>query len=149
MELSPKAWSSSWKVAATMPTPHLLLVDDSPTIRNILRIYLMNLGCQLHEADSGLTALAVLDKHPISLVISDINMPGMDGLALVRKIRADTRASVRSLPVLMLTGEKDEQLLRAADELKVEGRIKKPVSATDLVREVKRVLDALAAAQAG
>ena len=63
---------------STPQVTNVLLVDDSPTVRNIVKIYLMNLKVSTVEADDATRALQILRLVPVSLVIADINMPGMD-----------------------------------------------------------------------
>src|SRR5262245_40079731 len=72
----------------------ILIVDDSSSIRSILKVYLMGLEAEVLDAESGERALKLARLLPLSLMIVDINMPGMDGLTLVDKVRHDSRASV-------------------------------------------------------
>ncbi|MDR7505832.1 MAG: response regulator [Armatimonadota bacterium] len=91
----------------------ILIVDDSVTVRALVRGTLQADGHQVLEASDGHAALEMLEKTPLDLVITDVNMPELDGLALLRAIRSDPRH--RYLPVLVLTTE-------GSDEMKARGR---------------------------
>jgi two-component system chemotaxis response regulator CheY len=118
----------------------ILIIDDSPTIRNIIKVYLMGSQFEFVEADGGERALQLARLMPIHLVIADINMPGMDGLTFVRNLRNDERAEVRSLPVILLTGEKSEQLRTQGLKAGANEFIRKPVSSAGLIEAVNRLL---------
>lgn len=92
----------------------ILIVDDSPTTRRYVRAELEQLGHVVLEAADGAAALQLLERERPALVISDVNMAPIDGLALVVRIRE--RFSRSELPVLMLTTE-------AGDDLKAKGRV--------------------------
>ena len=84
----------------------VLIVDDSAAIRKILQRVLIQaevpLG-QVHEAADGVEALEKLITHPVGLILSDINMPNMDGIELLTKLKADE--SLKSVPIIMVTTE--------------------------------------------
>lgn len=84
----------------------ILVVDDSPTIRQLMRVYLMKLKLEIIEASDGVEALEILRSRPVSLIFSDVQMPRMDGFALLEVVRAEFGA----LPFVMLTMEKDQGL---------------------------------------
>lgn len=93
-------------------TQTVLVVDDSDTVRRMLRWVLTPLGVRVLEAANGALALEALDREAVDLVIADLNMPVMDGIELIRHLRAlPARAD---LPVLMLTTEAREQDVQAA-----------------------------------
>ncbi len=126
-----------------MSTPHstnVLLVDDSPTVRNIVKIYLMNLKVSTVEADDAARALQILRLVPVSLVIADINMPGMDGITFVKEVRASTMPQVRSVPILLLTAEKNVDLRQRGTEAGANAFIQKPVSHHELTETVRQFL---------
>jgi two-component system chemotaxis response regulator CheY len=93
-------------------TRTVLVVDDSETIRRMLRWILTPLGLRVLEAENGARALEVLDRDAVDLVVADLNMPVMDGLELLRSIRALPARAL--LPVLMLTTEDREADIQRA-----------------------------------
>nr|WP_225937773.1 response regulator [Myxococcus sp. RHSTA-1-4] len=117
-----------------------MLVDDSPTVRNIVKIYLMNLKVSTVEADDATRALQILRLVPVSLVIADINMPGMDGITFVKEVRASQMPQVRSVPILLLTAEKNTDLRQKGTEAGANAFIQKPVSHHELTETVRQFL---------
>jgi two-component system chemotaxis response regulator CheY len=91
----------------------VLTVDDSRTMREMVAFTLKGAGYEVVEANDGQHALTVLGNDKVDLVIADLNMPIMDGLTLIRKLRATPQ--YRTTPILMLTTEAD-------DKKKAEGR---------------------------
>ncbi|ATB50159.1 response regulator [Corallococcus macrosporus] len=119
---------------------NVLLVDDSPTVRNIVKIYLMNLKVSTVEADDATRGLQILRLVPVSLVIEDINMPGMDGITFVKEVRASAMPQVRSVPILLLTAEKNVDLRQRGTEAGANAFIQKPVSHHELTETVRQFL---------
>jgi len=117
-----------------------LVVDDFSTMRRIIRNLLHDLGyADVTEADDGLTALPLLQQGTFDFLITDWNMPGMQGLDLLKAVRADERLA--SMPVLMLTAEsKREQIVEAA-QAGVNGYVIKPFTATILKEKIDKILD--------
>jgi two-component system chemotaxis response regulator CheY len=104
-----------------------LIVDDSNTMRKIVTRSLRQAGLdfdEILEAGDGLEALAVLRQGKIDLVLSDINMPNMDGLAFLREKAAD--AGLNGIPVVMITTEAGNDVIGEAKSLGAVGSIKKP-----------------------
>jgi two-component system chemotaxis response regulator CheY len=124
----------------TTHSTNVLLVDDSPTVRNIVKIYLMNLKVSTVEADDATRALQILRLVPVSLVIADINMPGMDGITFVKEVRASAMPQVRSVPILLLTAEKNADLRQKGHEAGANAFIQKPVSHHELTETVRQFL---------
>ena len=93
----------------------ILIVDDFSTMRRIIKNLLRDLGFNnTSEADNGQTALPMLKTGKFDFLVTDWNMPGMDGLSLLKAVRAD--ANLSSMPVLMVTAEaKREQIVVAAE----------------------------------
>lgn len=112
------------------PELHFLVVDDVPTVRHIVITFLKKLGhTRVSEAEDGEQALKLLlsgdaPGMPISFVITDWNMPGMNGLALLQAIRAT--AHLQHLPVLMITAEMEATNVVAATQAGADGYIAKP-----------------------
>ena len=125
---------------STPQVTNVLLVDDSPTVRNIVKIYLMNLKVSTVEADDAARALQILRLVPVSLVIADINMPGMDGITFVKEVRASSMPQVRSVPILLLTAEKSTDLRQRGTEAGANAFIQKPVSHNELTETVRQFL---------
>lgn len=119
---------------------NILVVDDSPTVRNIIKIYLMNLRLSILEAEDATRALHLLRLVPVSVVIADINMPGMDGITFVKELRASKEAQLRGIPVILLTAEKGGDLRQRGAEAGANAFIQKPVSHADLTETVRQFL---------
>ena len=119
---------------------NILVVDDSPTVRNIIKIYLMNLRLSILEAEDATRALQLLRLVPVSVVIADINMPGMDGITFVKEIRASKEAQLRGIPVILLTAEKGGDLRQRGAEAGANAFVQKPVSHADLTETVRQFL---------
>ena len=116
----------------------ILVVDDFSTMRRIIRNLLRELGFQnIQEADDGNTAWPMLQRGEFDFLVTDWNMPGMAGIDLLKNVRAD--ATLRSLPVLMVTAEaKREQIVEAA-QAGVNGYIVKPFTAETLREKLERI----------
>jgi two-component system chemotaxis response regulator CheY len=119
---------------------NVLLVDDSPSVRAILRIFLMGLRPSFLEASDGERALRVIRLSPVDLVIADIQMSPMDGITFVRALRQDTRPQLRNVPVVMLTGERSDALRRQGLEAGANAFVLKPVDPKSLLETISRVL---------
>ena len=116
----------------------ILLVDDFATMRKIVRNELRKLGFKdILEAEDGKQALEVLTMATVDLVITDWNMPTMDGLELLKAIRADGR--IKHLPVLMLTAEAKRENIIAALQAGVTNYIVKPFTADALKAKIDKV----------
>ncbi len=118
----------------------ILIVDDFSTMRRIIKNLLRDLGfTNTKEADDGLTALPILKTGDIDFLITDWNMPGMQGIDLLKTVRADDELS--SLPVLMVTAEtKREQIIEAA-QAGVNGYIVKPFTAITLKQKIDKIFE--------
>ena len=120
----------------------ILIVDDSKTVRGLVRGALMADNHQVVEAPGAREALAALDATPVDLVITDVNMPDIDGLTLVRTLRARPRE--RFTPVLVLTTEGGEDMKQRGREAGATGWLVKPFDPDQLRHTVRRVLGARA-----
>ena len=116
----------------------ILIVDDSNSLRQVVNQTLSQAGYDILEADDGTTALTLLDSRKIHLIVSDVNMPRMDGLTFVRHVRDS--ATYRFTPVIMLTTE-------CSPEMKAKGRaagahawIVKPFNPQSLLSAVARLV---------
>ena len=118
----------------------ILVVDDFSTMRRIIKNLLRDLGfTNVSEADDGSTALPMLQNGDFDFVVTDWNMPGMQGIELLKEVRADEKLA--SLPVLMVTAEqKREQIVEAA-QAGVNGYIVKPFTAVTLKEKLDKIFE--------
>jgi two-component system chemotaxis response regulator CheY len=120
----------------------ILVVDDFSTMRRIIKNLLKDLGfANIQEADDGITALPMLQQGVFDFVVTDWNMPGMQGIDLLRAIRAD--ASLKHIPVLMVTAEAKKEQIIAAAQAGVNGYVIKPFTAATLEGKLIKIFDRL------
>jgi two-component system chemotaxis response regulator CheY len=119
--------------------PRFLIVDDFSTMRRIVRNLLKEIGyANAEEAEDGVVALNLLKSSKFDFVVSDINMPNMDGFALLKSIRADEH--LKGLPFLMVTAEaKKEDIVNAAQN-GANGYIVKPFTKATLEEKVQKIM---------
>ena len=116
----------------------ILVVDDFSTMRRIVKTLLGDLGfSNIEEADDGLTALPKLKKSNFDFLITDWNMPGMEGIDLIKAVRADPDLS--DLPILMVTAEARKDQIVAAAQAGVNGYIIKPFNAQTLKEKIDKI----------
>ncbi len=120
-----------------MTTVTILTVDDSRTMRDMLRMALVDAGFRVVQAADGLHGLDVLRQEAPQVVITDINMPRMDGFGFIEAVRQD--AQHRALPILVLTTESDEEKKLRARRAGATGWIVKPFDPAKLVAAIRRV----------
>ena len=116
----------------------ILLVDDSRTILNLLGLVLRQLGYEVATARDGIEALEVAARQPLDLIITDLNMPRMDGLAFIAKWRASETG--RHTPIIMLSTEAQAHDRQAALDQGADLYMVKPVSPPDLAKALKSLL---------
>ena len=128
-----------------MPTEteiKILVVDDFSTMRRIIKNLLKDLGfSNIQEADDGSTALPMLQQGDFDFVVTDWNMPGMQGIDLLRAIRSDE--SLKHLPVLMVTAEAKKEQIVAAAQAGVNGYVVKPFTAATLKEKLEKIFERL------
>ena len=120
----------------------ILVVDDSAAIRKILTRVLRQTGMAIqtiHEAGDGQDALAVMALHRIDLVLSDINMPKIDGLQLLASLKASPKW--QKVPVVMITTEGGETKVAEAVRLGAAGYVRKPFTADQIKEKLVRILE--------
>ena len=124
----------------------ILIVDDFSTMRRIIKNLLRDLGFNnTQEADDGITALPKLQSGDFDFLVTDWNMPGMQGIDLLKAVRADPKLA--SLPVLMVTAEaKKEQIVEAA-QAGVNGYVVKPFTAGTLKEKIDKIFERIDAAK--
>ncbi|MGC9271345.1 response regulator [Acidiphilium sp.] len=115
----------------------ILTVDDSRTMRDMLKISLVHAGFRVVQAEDGIHGLEILRDETPDVIITDINMPRMDGFGFIEAIRRD--ASWRSTPVLVLTTEVDGEKKSRAKAAGATGWIVKPFDPAKLVDAIRRV----------
>ncbi|MGE5526857.1 MAG: chemotaxis response regulator CheY [Rhodospirillaceae bacterium] len=117
-----------------------LVVDDFSTMRRIVRNLLKEIGfLNVEEAEDGAAALQRLQNGGIDFVISDWNMPNMDGLTLLQQIRASD--TLKNLPVLMVTAEAKKENIIAAAQAGASGYVVKPFTAATLDEKLNKILE--------
>lgn len=118
----------------------ILVVDDFATMRRIIKNLLRDLGfANLDEADDGATALPLLKSGNFDFLITDWNMPIMEGIELLKEIRNDPRLCM--LPVLMVTAEARREQIVMAAEAGVNGYIVKPFTAQTLEQKIVKIFE--------
>ena len=122
------------------PKMKFLVVDDFSTMRRIVRNLLKELGfTNVDEAEDGQIALQKLNSLPFDFVVTDWNMPNMDGLQLLQAIRSSP--SLSHLPVLMITAEAKKENIIAAAQAGASGYIVKPFTAATLAEKLQKIFD--------
>lgn len=124
----------------------ILIVDDFSTMRRIIKNLLRDLGFNnTHEADDGTTALPMLKSGGFDFLITDWNMPGMQGIDLLRAVRSDPNMS--TLPVLLVTAESKKDQIVMAAEAGVNGYIVKPFTAATLEEKINKIFERINASK--
>ena len=117
-----------------------LVVEDSPTMRQLIAFSLRRLhGCRVVEAVDGVDALKKMTAEKFDLVITDLNMPMMDGLKLITVIRGDPRT--RDLPIVIVTTEGAESDRQRGLALGADAYVPKPIQPSDLLRTITSLLE--------
>jgi two-component system chemotaxis response regulator CheY len=120
-----------------------LIVDDFSTMRRIVRGLLKEMGCNnADEAEDGAVALNMLKNSKFDFVVSDINMPNMNGFELLKAVKGDE--SLRHIPVLMVTAEARKEDIVMAAQSGAAGYIVKPFTKATLEEKVQKILQKLA-----
>ena len=118
----------------------VLVVDDFATMRRILKNILKQIGfTKIIEADDGSTALVVLKKDKVGLIMSDWNMPNLSGLDLLKAVRSDE--SIKDIPFLMVTAEGQKDNVIQAVQAGVTNYIVKPFTADTIKDKLKQIFD--------
>ncbi|NHC61858.1 chemotaxis response regulator CheY [Paenalcaligenes suwonensis] len=118
----------------------ILVVDDFPTMRRIIRNLLKDLGYEnVDEAEDGAMGLEKLRNGNFDFVVSDWNMPNLDGLEMLKQIRAD--ANLSNMPVLMVTAEAKKENIIAAAQAGASGYVVKPFTAATLEEKLNKIFE--------
>ncbi|WP_297361892.1 chemotaxis response regulator CheY [Thauera sp.] len=122
------------------PKTRFLVVDDFSTMRRIVRNLLKELGfANVDEAEDGAVALQKLKSAPYDFVVTDWNMPNMDGLTLLQSIRREPQ--LKHLPVLMITAEAKKENIIAAAQAGASGYVVKPFTAATLAEKLEKIFE--------
>lgn len=122
------------------PKMKFLVVDDFSTMRRIVRNLLKELGyTNVDEAEDGLVALQKLEAGGFDFVVTDWNMPNMDGLTLLQNIRKNN--ALKHLPVLMITAEAKKENIIAAAQAGASGYIVKPFTAATMAEKLQKIFE--------
>lgn len=119
---------------------NFLVVEDSPTMRQLITFALKRVrGCKIVEASDGIDALKKLSAQKFDLVLTDINMPIMDGLKLVSLIRGD--ATHKDIPIIIITTEGADEDRKKGLALGANAYLPKPIQTAELLKLVKDLVD--------
>jgi len=119
----------------------ILVVDDDKTTRKLLSLFLKAKQYEVVTAENGLDAMEKLGTESINLVITDMNMPYMDGIELTKNLRNDE--NWKNIPIVMVTTEADEDERKKAVEAGVDDYLVKPANAEQITDSIKRILKKL------
>jgi len=116
----------------------VLVVDDHPVNRRVIRLFLEPFGCELVEVENGQEALAAVEAEAFDIVLMDVNMPVMDGLEATRRLRADPRW--RNLPIVALTADVMSTQIRTCLEAGMDAHVAKPIDMRNLLTILAQVV---------
>jgi two-component system chemotaxis response regulator CheY len=116
----------------------ILVVDDDKTTRKLLSLYLKGKGYEVVTAENGLDAMEKVGTENINFILTDMNMPYMDGIEMTKNLKSDP--ALNSIPVVMVTTEADEDEKRRAFEAGVDDYLVKPTNADQINESIKKIL---------
>lgn len=119
-------------------TKTVMTVDDSKTMRDMVAFTLRQAGYDVKEANDGQDALTVLGQEKVDCIVTDLNMPVMDGLALIKQLRL--HPVHKTTPILLLTTESDENKKTAGREAGATAWLVKPFNPDKLIKTISRVM---------
>ena len=117
---------------------NILVVDDCQTTRKLLGHYLKSRGYSVVFAENGLDALEKLGSKDINLILTDLNMPYMDGMELIKTLRSDPNWV--NIPILMVTTENDDVEREKAFSSGVNGYVVKPITGDTIAQNIRSIL---------
>jgi two-component system, sensor histidine kinase len=123
---------------ASLGGRRVLVVDDHPINRRVIRLFLEPFGCELVEVENGQEALAAVEAEAFDIVLMDVNMPVMDGLEATRRLRADPRW--RNLPIVALTADVMSTQIRTCLEAGMDAHVAKPIDMRNLLTILAQVV---------
>jgi two-component system, chemotaxis family, chemotaxis protein CheY len=116
----------------------ILSVDDSASVRQMVQLTLTGAGYQVIQANDGADGLAKAQSNQVDMVVTDLNMPGMNGMAMIKELRK--LPAYKGVPIIFLTTESDAAMKSEAKAAGATGWITKPFQQDQLVAVVKKVL---------
>lgn len=116
----------------------VMVVDDAESMRGLVSITLNNAGYSTVEAESGMDALEKLSVQPVNMIISDVNMPGMNGIELVKQLKSNP--SHKFIPVVMLTTHKTDDMKRQGQAAGAKAWIVKPFKPETILKVVQKII---------
>jgi two-component system chemotaxis response regulator CheY len=116
----------------------ILIVDDDPTTRKLIGLFLKAKGYAVAYAENGLDGIEKIGMENPNLIITDLNMPYMDGIEFVKSVRADPARA--DIPILMVTTEADPEERERAMSVGVNGYLVKPVTAETVTQNIRHIL---------
>jgi two-component system chemotaxis response regulator CheY len=119
-------------------TASILTVDDSPSLRMAIRIALTGAGYRVTEAGDGVEGLAKATAETFDMIVTDLNMPNMDGLTMIRELR--TQPAQAGVPIIFLTTESDAEMKAQAKAAGATGWLVKPFVPDQLIKIARKVL---------
>lgn len=127
--------------------PSVLVVDDEPLTRNLLRLMLERAGFDILEAEDGLKALLSVSENKPDVIVLDVMMPHMDGLTVCEKLRSNPETAV--LPIILLSARANPEAVQEGMEAGADEYLSKPVSREELIRTIRSVLEGLPSQSGG
>jgi CheY-like chemotaxis protein len=115
-----------------MSGARVLIIEDSPTTRSVIKVYLLGRNLEFLEAADGLSGFETARTQRPQVIVVDLKMPGMDGLSFCRAVRGD--AQIRRTPIILLTGSKHEDVKREAFKAGADHFMTKPIDGPALAR---------------
>jgi CheY-like chemotaxis protein len=126
---------------STLPPQRVLLVDDSRSIRTLLKIYMMARSFEYIEAESAEAALKVLETQSVDLILTDFHMDGMNGAEFAGLVRANPEPKLSKVPILMMTGDANAADVRSkGQKAGINAFVRKPVACAQLMTLVDTIL---------
>ncbi|HIJ60705.1 MAG TPA: response regulator [Nitrospirae bacterium] len=116
----------------------ILVVDDDKTTRKLLSLYLKGKGHEVVMAENGLEGIEKVGTENVNLVVTDMNMPYMDGIEFTKNLKGDSSTS--SIPIIMVTTEADEEEKKRAYDAGVDDYLVKPTNAEQINSSIKKIL---------
>ncbi|MCL4458278.1 MAG: response regulator [Nitrospirae bacterium] len=116
----------------------ILVVDDDKTTRKLLSLYLKGKGYEVVTAENGLDAIEKVGTESVNFILTDMNMPYMDGIEFTKNIKSDP--ALKSIPIVMVTTEADEDERERAFKAGVDEYLVKPVNAEQVTEAVIKIL---------
>jgi DNA-binding response OmpR family regulator len=133
-----------WRRRREILNPSVLIVDDEPMTRNLLRLMLERVGFDILEAEDGLQALEAVARARPNLLILDVMMPNMDGITVCETLRAQAETTV--LPIILLSARTSSEAVRTGLNAGANKYMAKPVVREELIRTMRELLAAVAQA---